>query len=48
MVSIGVGLIEFAAGEGAYLTSKMVLKGLAAAWFLAESPTRRSSSVKAT
>ena len=32
----------------AYLMSKMVLVGLAAAWFLAASPTSRSSSVKAT
>lgn len=28
--------------------SKMVLCGFAAAWFFAASPTRRSSSVKAT
>lgn len=31
-----------------YLISKIVLEGLAAAWFFAASPTRRSSSVKAT
>ena len=31
-----------------YLTSKIVRFGFAAAWFLAASPTNRSSSVKAT
>lgn len=31
-----------------YLISKMVFLGFAAAWFLAASPTNRSSSVKAT